>query len=63
MLGVVNAKKEPLIPYDKDMTGCVVINGANVLGTFVNINFSNGVLDSSISMVSANITCVLTPAS
>ena len=39
LLGAIGVKKEPLIPYDKDMQGCLVLSNIQVEGSFNQLIF------------------------
>lgn len=55
LLGAVSGKKEPLIPYDKDMQGCIILNSVDITGVFRIISFVTRHADEYISLSSITI--------
>ena len=64
LLGGIEKKKDPLIPYDKDMLGVVTISSASVSGELKYLSFFKGHLtDEYITISPASVSGTLAPAS
>ena len=55
LLGAIGGKKEPLIPYDKDMQGCLVLSNIQVEGSFNQITFKQTAVDEYLALSSITV--------
>ena len=55
LLGAIGGKKEPLIPYDKDMQGCLVLSNIQVEGSFNQIIFKQKEVDEYLALSSITV--------
>ena len=62
LLGGIEKKKDPLIPYDKDMLGAVTISSASVSGELISF-FTGYIADEYVTISTASVSGTLAPAS
>lgn len=64
LLGGIGKKKDPLIPYDKDMLGAVTISSASISGELKSLSFFTGyVVDGYVTISTVSVSGTLAPAS